>query len=333
MNDDPHPGVERQPPSGSLAEMVSEVSTPTFRQSFPWSTRAKVLVLVALFAWLNLWQFEILLTVWLDDSNWSHGFLIPLFSLYFLYSRREELFALPRRVCLLGLPVLLLGVLQILLGVYPIRNYWVSQLGMIPLLLGLVLYLAGWRLTRLTWLPICFLAFAMPIPGRLYGMIALPLQNLAASTSQAVLSLCGVDITVRSSALTLVSIGGVTRQLTVAEACSGMRMLVAFMALGVAMAYLDDRPIWQRLILVILAVPIAVLCNVIRVVITSTMFYRDRPELGQDFMHSFTGMLMLPPALLMLWLLGKLLRSLYVETDEEADGLDAGSPSPQGAKA
>ena len=168
----------------------------------------------------------------------------------------------------------------------------------------------------------------MPLPGTTYGQIALPLQNLAAMASGAVLKLCGVDIVVKASELTLVSVSGVTRHLTVAEACSGVRLLVAFMALGVAMAYLDDKPIWQRVTLVLMGVPIAVTCNVLRGVITSTAYVQDKPEFGTDFMHSFTGMLMLIPALLMLWGLNWLLQGLFVadDDDDEQDAQDKGLP-------
>jgi exosortase len=333
MSDPSSHDVGSREVSGSLAEMVAESSGPSFRQSFPVGTCAKIAILAGLFAWLNFWQFRILVREW-EDPNWSHGFLIPLFSIYFLYSRRHELFATPRRVCLWGLPIMIAGIFQVLIGVYPIQNYWISHLGMIPILFGLVLYLAGPKIIRLIWLPIVFLAFAMPIPGTLYSRIALPLQNLAAAASQVILRLSGVSIVVKQSSLTLISVTGVERHLTVAEACSGMRMLMAFLALGVAMAYLDERPVWQRVTLVIMGVPIAVLCNVIRVLITSTMFVWDRPELGQDFMHSFTGMLMLAPALLMLWGLGRLLGSLFVEEEEEdEDKAQNGPMIAEGARA
>lgn len=128
--------------------------------------------------------------------------------------------------------------------------------------------------------------------------------------------------------------------LDVAEACSGMRLLMAFLALGVAMAYLDDKPIWQRMVLVAAAIPIAILCNVIRVAITCWMYYIDRKELGEEFMHYFTGVLMLVPAFLMLWGLARLLRALprffswlvdklFVEVSDEDDG--DGTERPAGA--
>ena len=97
---------------------------------------------------------------------------------------------------------------------------------------------------------------------------------------------------------------------------------MAFMALGVAWAYLEYRPVWQRVVLVASAVPIVLLCNVLRVATTCLMYVLDQPELGKDFMHEFVGLLMLIPAAGMLWVLSRLLKAFFVEeTDEaEADG-------------
>ncbi len=315
--------------TGSLAELVAESAAPTFRQSFPADSCARIVILAGVLAWMNFWQLRIMVRTWMDNGNWSHGFLIPLFSLYFLYSRRDELFLAGRRVCMWGLGLMILGILMILAGLYVYqtvwKGFWICHVGIIPTVMGLVLYLAGPRVLRVVWLPVVFLIFAMPLPDTTYGRIALPLQNLAAAASAAVLKLCGVDIIVKASELTLVSVSGIQRDLTVAEACSGVRMLVAFMALGVAMAYLDDKPIWQRVTLVLMGVPIAIACNVMRVIITSTAYVMDKPDFGKDFMHSFTGMLMLIPALLMLWGLGWVLQGLFVadgqdEEDQDEDG-------------
>ena len=84
--------------------------------------------------------------------------------------------------------------------------------------------------------------------------------------------------------------------LDVAEACSGMRLLMAFMALGVAMAYLHYRPMWQRLILLSSTIPIAIFCNVIRVTVTGFIYILCDPRYAQGVWHDLLGMLMLPLA-------------------------------------
>jgi len=202
---------------------------------------------------------------------------------------------------------------------YWIQNPWTCQLSMVFLLFGLVLYLAGPKVIRLTWLPILFLVFALPVPSSVYTKISLPLQNFAAKGAEVLLKLLTVKIKVTASRLDVTGISGKVYPLTVAEACSGMRLLMAFVALSVAMAYLEDRPVWQRVVMVAFGVPIAIVCNVLRVAITCGMCVIDRPELGQKFMHDFTGMVMLIPAFLLLWLLGKFLGALYVEEEEEDD--------------
>jgi len=319
----------RRAGTGRLADLVGEPQAPSFRENFPVVTRVKVVVLAGLFVAFNAWQFPALYRGWLDP-NWSHGFVIPLFSLFLIYNRWHEILRARRRVCLWGLPLVILGILLTILGFFPLRQWTVSQYSMVVLMFGLVLYLAGPQMARLLWLPIFFLLFAMPIPDMIYTRIATPLQEIAAAGSTAVLGMCGVTIHRTASTIDLVSISGVDRQLSVIEACAGLRLLMAFVALAVATAYLTDRPIWQRVVLVAAGIPIAVLCNVLRVTITATMFVFDRPELGQDFMHNFTGMLMLVPAGVLLWLLGMLLRSLFVEVEEDEGG---SSPAAQEAKA
>lgn len=337
MSDNSHPGAGGGPPAASLAEMVSDSSAPPLRQSFSAETCTKIFVLGGLFVAMNLWQFtDYLLPKWRNDPNWSHGFLIPLFSLYLLYSSRHAWLTARRRGSAWGLLILIAGVIVTLVGVYPVQMAWASHMGMIVALFGLVWYTAGAGVIRATWLPILFLVFAMPIPEGLYGRIALPLQEIAAAGAEAFMRLIGANVHLieNSSTLEVVSVSQRRYMLTVAEACAGMRLLMAFMALGVAMAYLDEKPIWQRVTLVIMGVPIAVLCNVIRVIITCWMYLIDEESMGKGFMHEFTGLVMLIPALLMLLGLSMLLRRLVVEEDsdesDESGKLGAGA---EGVKA
>lgn len=335
MTNQPQSNDSAGPGKSRLADIVAQSLPAEAAQGLGSAAWAKLAILAALFLAINYWQlvrFEdgkigwgLLVRSWLHDSNWSHGFIIPLFSIYLLYARRQELAACPRRTCLWGLPLMLIAICLQAVSVYPIKNDWFYQLNMLLVLLGLVLYLAGPQAVRLTWLPIAFLALAMPLPPRLYGAVAYPLQELAARSSFMILQACGVQIQNIASNLSITGQSGQVYSVTVAEACSGVRSLMAFVALGVAWAYLDYRPMWQRLVYVLAIVPIAIACNILRVIITCEMHVLDRPELGQKFMHEFTGMFMLVPAFGMLWLLGKLLQGLYVEEDE----LDEAGPSEE----
>jgi exosortase len=312
----------------SLADLVVESAAPSFSQAFPAPTLIKAGVLALLVVVLNIRQFH-----WLAeryrDANWMHGYLIPLFSLYLLFARRAELFSAPRRTSLLGLVIMLGCLAGEFLGIYPIQNYMISQIFMVGSIFGLVLYLAGGAVMRVAWLPILFLLFAVPIPDTIYSRLAYPLQSLAARGAVGFLNIFpsfNITAVAGSSTMDFLSISKAPCKLQVAEACSGMKLLMAFLSLGVAMAYLDYKPVWQRVILVAVAIPIAIFCNVLRVIITAVMFYLDHPELGTKFMHSFTGMLMLIPAFGLLWLLAKLLGRIFVEEDEaQADSPGAES--------
>jgi exosortase len=108
----------------------------------------------------------------------------------------------------------------------------------------------------------------------------------------------------------------------VEEACSGMRLMMAFVTLGVAMAYLGDRPVWQRLVMVASCVPIAVACNAIRVTVTGLLHVYGRGELARGTPHQLLGFVMLAIALGLFSALGYVLSRLFIE---ESDGADAAS--------
>ena len=312
---------------GSLAELLGP-PVPQRELSLSAATWTKIAVLAALLVLLHFAELSVMVRTWLARDNWTHGFIIPLFSLYLLYMRRHDLAAAPRRtgaLGLAGLAIMLIALAAEIYGTFGLRVNWFVQMWMVAMLFGLVLYLAGPAVIRVTWLPILYLVFALPIPDALYSRVALPLQNLSAKGAVMMLRLLGVDLSSAASRLDVVSRSGQSHSLTVAEACSGMQLLMAFLALGVAMAYLDDKPIWQRVILVAAAIPIAIFCNVLRVAITCFMYYIDKPDLGKGFMHTATGMLMLIPAFLLLWLLAWILKILFVEVDEDETAKPAGN--------
>lgn len=342
MSQNPHQ-TEEGPlrPGGTLVDMVAVSESRQINQAFSRSTYIQVATIAFLFCGLNFWQFQTLINKWRINPNWSHGFLIPLFSVYLIYTRWGQLLTARRRVCLWGLPITIVSLLVLVFSFYPLGVNWFCQLSMIPLLLGLVLYLAGPAVLKLTWVPIVYLVLAIPIPSILYQGIAYPLQELAAQSTTVILKLCNVTIDVSASSLSITSISGKVHPLQVVEACSGVRSLMAFVALSAAMAYIDDRPVWQRLVLIFSSLPITVLCNILRVTATSTMFVIDQPELGKDFMHTFMGMALLVPALFMLLGLSWVMNHLFEEHDEDEDDetddvekpLSTGSDDPQGAQA
>lgn len=256
---------------------------------------------------------------WLNNGDWSHGFVIPVFSLYYLYTQRRRLpVDLPDH----GVSARAIGVLLIALAFAvhmgsTIYQYdYPKKLALVMSILGVVLMVGGWPMTRWSWFAVAFLVFALPLPQRLYFQLTLPLQVMAAKVSGAVLPMLFKDILVDVHNVTVdYWYKGRTGQLDVEHACSGIRLLMAMMALGVATAFISDRPVWQRMVIILSCVPIAVFCNFIRVTTTGVLHVQGHSELATGFAHTMLGMGMLGIAFGLYLGISYVLSHLYVESE------------------
>jgi exosortase len=281
--------------------------------------------LVALL-FLLLFRYELvrMVTQWRTHPSWSHGFLIPVFSLYFVHQQRHRILSSRYRTRMSGLVLLVLAIVIYAFNTVSPSGYaYVRALAMLVALVAVVWLLGGGRLLRWTWLPIVYLLFAVPLPQRLYVALTLPLRRGAAVVAAALLDACpGLETSVQGVVIDIVYRGQrLEPALNVAEACSGMRLLVAFLALGVAMAALHPRPLAQRLGLLVATIPIAILCNIVRVTVTGFLYVFAHPRYTQGLYHDALGFAMLPLAFLMLGAVAWFMRSLYepaAPRDEEA---------------
>jgi len=256
---------------------------------------------------------------WLTDSSWSHGFLIPLFSLYFLNQSKREILNVQTKPNYLGLFCLVCVILFYVFNTVSPAGYgYFREISMVGALGAAVLFLGGWPLMRYTWLPITYLLFAVPIPEGYYRLATIPMRQWAATASTVMLNLVPkLEATANGVIINIIYNGKhLEPGLDVAEACSGMRLLMAFLALGVAMAYLHYRPIWQRLVLLASTIPIAILCNIVRVIITGFIYVLWDAEYAQGIYHDLLGMAMLPLAFGLYGLLAWFMSNLWVESTE-----------------
>jgi exosortase len=177
------------------------------------------------------------------------------------------------------------------------------------------LFLDGWRLVKHTWLPIAFLVFAVPLPQRFYNALTIPMRQWAATVASGLLNLVpDLEATAKGVVIDVFYRGQVLEPaLDVAEACSGMRLLLAFLALGVAMAYLHARPLWQRIVLLASTVPTAILCNILRVTVTGFIYILIHPKYAQGIYHDMLGMAMLPLAFGLYGLLALFMSNLFID--------------------
>lgn len=211
-----------------------------------------------------------------------------------------------------GIATMLFGLAFFAYGIYPGQNDYFKDLGMVATIFGVVLTLCGWGVMRVAWFPIVFLICALPWPGLFYSWVAGPLQVLAAKAAVLVLQLSGVDA---FQSGTKINMGA--RVLNVAEACAGLKSLMTFVTIGAAIAFLSTRPMWQKLFLVAMAVPVAIACNVIRVAGQGLLDHYVSQELSENFAHQFVGLVMVIPALFILLGLGWVLDQLFIEEADE----------------
>ncbi len=259
---------------------------------------------------------------WLTNSSWSHGILIPLFSLYFLNQSKNEILNTRTKPSYAGLFLLVCTVLFYVFNIVSPAGYgYFRQISAIAALGSVVLFLGGWGILKHTWLPIAYLLFAVPLPERYYVSITIPMRQWAATVASAMLNLVPkLDATVSGVIIDIIYKGQhLEPPLDVAEACSGMRLLMAFLALGVAMAYLHYRPMWQRLILLASTIPIAIICNIVRVTITGFIYVLLDPEYAQGIYHDLLGMAMLPLAFGLYGALAWFTSNLLVDESTKAE--------------
>ena len=152
-------------------------------------------------------------------------------------------------------------------GIWPGQNQFVQGFAMILTLFGVVLMLCGWQVMKYAWFPIAYLICGIPWPPLVYSYIASPLQTLAAKVAVVTLRFTGVTAYRTGTKINMASssITEPMRTLNVAEACAGLRSLMTFITVGVAVAFLSARPLWQKIIITLSAIPIAIFCNVMRV--------------------------------------------------------------------
>jgi len=255
---------------------------------------------------------------WYSDSGWSHGFVVPLISAFFISIKWDKLRLLTPRFSMAGLFVLLLGVVgQVCFRATGTDH--MSKLSMLVVLLGVSLFVFGWEYMKVLWLPIAFLICAIPLPMPIYVALTTKLQIIAAEVGLLILTLIGLEAELNGTIINVFR-DGVAVPMNVELACSGMKMLVAFFALAIALAYSTNRPIWQKLFLAVCALPIAIFCNAMRVAATSVLVVYVSEGWAKGSAHAYFGMLMLIPALFLQLCIAWVLDKIFVEEkDEQAE--------------
>ncbi|MEZ6125051.1 MAG: exosortase/archaeosortase family protein [Planctomycetaceae bacterium] len=247
---------------------------------------------------------------WATEPQYSHGFAIPLMACglgWFLFDRVTAGKATSNPW---GLAWISGGVLLHIIGVYVFIEF-ADSLGLLCCIAGGIILIWGQRLTLAIWPAILFLVFMFPLPFRIERLLSGPLQLYGAEQAAWYIRVCGIPAVAQGSMILMGE-----HKLGVAEACSGMRMLTVFIAISVATMIISRRTLWEKLVILFSAVPIALICNITRIVATALAYQMAGPDLADLVFHDLSGWLMMPGAMLLLYLLLKTLDWLFISAPE-----------------
>ncbi len=256
-----------------------------------------MLALLTITTWSYWPTIHNLLHGWQGNGDYSAGLIVPLLVVFLVWRKREVLWSCSLTPCWWG------GALLLLLA-ETCRTYGflsarasVERYSLVLMAAGSVLMIAGWRVFRQVLWILLFMFLMVPLPGRVHNLISLPLQRVATTGSVFLLEASGTSVSQQGNIVTL---NGDTA-LAVAEACSGLRMLIAFVIAAALIAYLVKRPRWQKAILLASSIPVAVICNVIRIFATAILMLYVGSEVGQKFFHDISGFVMIAIAVSLLF--------------------------------
>ncbi len=238
-----------------------------------------LLFLIALFSPI----FPALYTEWFKYNDNTHGILVPIISLYLIWENRHAIKLKKVQSSYIGLVILILGLALYVLGLAG-RIVVISRVAFVTSLLGLVFYNFGRKIFFSLAFPLLFLFFMVPIPVAIENIVSFRLQLWVTQISSAVLSALSISVLREGNILHFANCS-----LEVAEACSGIRSLTAYIMLGCLFGYMMQGSYVKRSMMVFIAVPLAFLMNLVRVVGTGLLANRFGPDVALGFLHEFSG--------------------------------------------
>lgn len=229
------------------------------------------------------------------DHDWSHAYMVPLISGYLLWQNRVDLSRARMGTFWPGLAPMAMGIVCYVFFIVGFYNHMSQGFSLILTLFGLVLLMLGPAAMRLLFFPISYLVFGVTVSQKIMLYVNAWLQGLAAQGGYVLLNIIGVQTDLKGKTLHITdSTGRAVQPLGIAEACSGMSMVIAFIALGAAMALVACKRWWQRVALLMLAAPVAVLLNVVRIGVLGVLSMYDE-NLAAGDAHMLIGTLLLIP--------------------------------------
>lgn len=230
-------------------------------------------------------------------EDWGHAYFVPLVSGFYIWKNREKLAQIRVKPYWPAVTLLPLAVVTYVYFILNFSNHMFQGAAFVLAVAGVVLLVGGPIVFRALAFPIGYLLLAVTISEAVMNGITWQLKLIASQGSHLMLNMVGIETDIQGNVLTIHH-GTESHKLNVADACSGMRMVVAFVALGAAVAFLAASEWWKRIAILATAVPVAIFMNIIRVVVLGVLTLVN-PELATGEAHTLIGTLLLVPAFLL----------------------------------
>lgn len=261
----------------------------------------------ALIGLLYLDGIRELLYRWGARKELNYGYFIPLISLFLVWQNRNQLARIRFDGAWMSVAVLLVGLFLYFLGILS-TIFMIVHYSLIIVLFSLTLSFTGWQPLRYLWAALLLLTFAIPFPPFLLNQLLLALQLASSEIGVAFIRIFGISVFIEGN---VIDLG--TYQVSLADACSGLRYLFPLMGVGFLVAYFLKAPLWQRLVIFVSTIPVTVLMSSFRIGLIGLLVDNFSTEAADKFLHNFdnwifftvcTGILLLE-AWLFVWFGGQ----------------------------
>ena len=261
------------------------MSTQSMRMARPAAVSTSLLVCIAVLIAFAAFSGGLLQLVerWSRQEEYSHGFLIPFVVAWMLWSRRDALVASVGQPSWTGPAAIFIAAIMLIVGELS-AFFLLLQVGFVVALLGIVLSFGGTSLLRVTFIPLAFLVFAIPLPYFLDAELSFRLQLISSELGAFFIRMFGVPVYLTGNVIDLGNY-----KLQVVEACSGLRYLYPLVSLGFLAAYLFQAPLWQRTLVFLSAIPITILMNSFRIGMVGLLVDRWGIAQAEGLLHFFEG--------------------------------------------
>lgn len=278
----------------------------------PINRRVAISVLLALVVAACLFAYapalEFLVTRWLTEPEYGHGFLLVGCALYILWQQRYVL------VCACREGYRYLSVLPLLVA---LTLYWVGtlaalqlalQLSFVAMILAIAIAWLGAAGIRPLLFPLVLLGLSIPLPYFLEAQLTAKLQLVSSQFAVTLIEVMGMPVFLQGNVIDLGAI-----QLEVVEACSGLRYLYPLVSLGVLVSYFYSAPWWRRTLIILSTIPLTLVMNSARIAVTAWLVDRYGVTAAQGFFHDFEGLLFFLVSMLALMLGVALLEAIFAK--------------------